>query len=95
MVYRELSKYEKERFNNAICPVCGKMVFTGESFIMIKVKNSRHIVYNFLHESCLQASHRRKKPVDDFMNPPVSDPSDEVLMPSGIHSDNIDAVFIG
>lgn len=93
MIYKELSKYEKERFNNAICPVCGKMVFTAEPFVMIKVKNSRHVVYNFLHESCLQAAHRRKKPADDFMNKPISE-SEDVIMPTGIHSDNIDAVFI-
>lgn len=93
MVYRELTKYEKERFNNAVCPVCGKMVFTSEPFVMIKVKSSRHTVYNFLHEACLQAAHRRKRPADDFMNPPVGDHK-EVVMPAGIHSDNIDAVFI-
>lgn len=94
MVYKELSKYEKERFNNAICPVCGKMVFTAEPFVMVKVKNSRHVVYNFLHEACLQAAHRRKKPADDFMNQPTGNDG-ELIMPAGIHSDNIDAVFMG
>lgn len=102
MNYRELSKYEKERFNNAICPVCGKLVFTADPFVMIKVKNSRSIVYNFIHESCLQAAHRRKKAADDFMPIPVDFDDSEgkfsaslTPMPAGIHSDNIDATFVG
>lgn len=102
MNYKELSKYEKERFNKAACPICGKRIFSADPFILIKVRNSRYTVYNFLHEACLAKKHELFPIDDDFMPVPVDFEdseghfsASERLMPEGIHSDNIDAIFIG
>lgn len=99
MKYSDLTDYERSRFVRAVCPVCARRVFTGESFIMVKVRNSRQIVYNFLHESCLCVPYKATAPskFEGCMNPPKEPSSIEqvpTLMPEGIHSDCIDAVFV-
>ena len=103
MLYKELSKYEKERFQRAACPICGDKVHVSEPFVMVKIKNSKATVYNFLHEKCLAHKYRVENVADDFMNQPVEatdyNEDDKVYavwtVPAGItRSDSIDAVFI-
>lgn len=103
MLHKELTKYEKERFQRAACPICGFKVHSSEPFIMVKVKNSKATVYNFMHEKCLSHKYRVEEVPDDFINQPVEtteyNEDDKVYavwtVPAGIsHSDSIDAVFI-
>lgn len=103
MLYKELTKYEKERFQRAACPICCGKVHASEPFVMVKVRNSKAIVYNFMHEKCLFHKYRIEEVSDDFINQPVDAPEynedDKVCavwtVPAGItHSDNIEAVFI-
>ena len=58
MLYKELTKYEKERFQRAACPICCGKVHASEPFVMVKVRNSKAIVYNFMHEKCLFHKYR-------------------------------------
>lgn len=106
MLHKELSKYEKERFQRAACPICGAKVHFTEPFVMVKVKNSKATVYNFMHERCLAHKYRVEEVPADFMNIPVersdaTDYSEEDrvyavwTVPAGItHSDSIDAQFV-
>ena len=104
MKYSELTKYEKEKFNHSACPICGSRMTSKEDFVMVRVRNSRAVVCNFLHEKCLSSPYRIEKVPDDFMKIPEVPETDWTDMdervcpvfywPEISSSDNIDVEFV-
>lgn len=55
-----LTNYEKYRFRKeAVCPLCGKLIFDNQKISFQKDKLRRYSIYTFFHSKCV--NHYKEK----------------------------------
>lgn len=65
MVYANLSKYQKMRFDSTgVCKICGQNISKNEDFELVVTRSSRFKVYSFFHHECLDFTRKRMADVE-------------------------------